>query len=684
MKAAFPTAEHELGLKVQSLSSVVSKLLDLLVDLHSLPEGDAYNDDRVKCTLSLMEFLRGLHREDTFIKYVHQLIRLQEHSGHYAEAGLALELHARMYDWRLDSRVPALQDIDLPTQSEFRRREALSLQMVRYFTLGGAPELAIATYKELANAYETISFELEKLQSTTSTIARLYKEEQSVNATTRPQPQYFRVVYSGLGFHRALRGKQFIMQGSKWEKLSDFTVRLQNLYPQAKIITASGGTSATSTAAKHMSIASSLSSLSQTSSLDASLAAGDGGDAEGQYLSIIAVSPEPSVELGSAVEILPAARDFFLRQNLQRFSVSRPIKIGRPASTNGNGVSSTNSVDVWIEKTIFETREKFPTILRRSEVVNAEVTRISPLAGAADAIARKAGEIEQMARRSKAAPGDEMCSSQLGMLLSGAVDAPVNGGIQVYRILLESYASDQTAGIVMEKERMRSVMQDYVAVLAYALHVHSAVVASALRPLHDSLVILFDRNFKDEIKIVEEEGRVIDGLDLRNGIRRSPDDIRNGLHHLAQQSTNASASSGRNNELRAVQTNGSGGQNGVSASANKSEASLTLTPTTSASSRAGSASGSPGHKRKASMRNVIDRKQSSVTLKSEYSFESAPSSSSSSKSKGSSSGSTSSLARGMAGVTRRFSKMMTTNGNGLSNGGSRIARQSLTSFREEE
>ncbi|KAK7203779.1 hypothetical protein BZA70DRAFT_268708 [Myxozyma melibiosi] len=714
IKTAFP-ASSELGQEVHSLLGVVSRLLDLLLELHSLPEGDAYNDDRVLCTLSLMECLRDLHREETFVKYVHQLIRMQESSGHYAEAGLTLGLHAKMYPWRLGIELPPLPELELPSQSEFRRREALSLQMVRYFTLGNAPQLALQMYKELVTSYETISFELEKLHGTATAIAKLYKDEMSANAASRPQPQYFRVVYSGLGFHRALRGKQFIVQGSKWEKLADFTVRLQSLYPQAKIATAgssngstttngngvssssasnsNGNVNGNSTAAKHMSIASSFSMLSQTSSLEASLAVMNGEEeVEGQYLSIIAVAPEPSPALNAAVDIPPSARDFFLRLSLDRFSVSRPIKHG---TVNGRpvSVSSANPVDVWVEKTVFATRERFPTILRRSEVVATEVIYLSPLASAAEAIARKAGEILQMARRSSAAPGDEMCSSQLGMLLSGAVDAPVNGGIQVYRNLLDLYESDQSPEIMEHKERTQLVLLDYVAVLMYALHVHSVVVVQALRPLHESLIVLFDRNFKHEIKLVEDEGRVIDALELRNGVRRAPEDgaSRIGLTQLPALQPSATmttiASSSRQNGYAAadmVKPPPASSKTTMSSvttlnsAASQSAASLVSNPSRS-STAASPASPNGGHRRSHSIRNseqqqqqqqqqqrkTVERKVSSVTLKSENSINS---SAASTKSKSSTGSGHSSLASrmGMGGMSRRFSKIR------LANGGSTV------------
>ncbi|KAK9242324.1 hypothetical protein V1506DRAFT_90492 [Lipomyces tetrasporus] len=532
----FPvTTKDPLSIEVHKMLTAVSRLVDLLVDLHSLPDSDAYNDDRILCTLNLMQFLKDLNREDTFVLYVHQLIHMQELSGHYAEAGLTLGLHAVIYEWRQDVHLPALAEPELPAQTSFERRESLSLQMVKYFTLGNAPELAISVYKELARAYESISFDLGKLSTVFLSIAKIYQEQLSASGATRPQPQFFRVAYQGLGFHRALRGKQFVVQGSQWEKLSEFTDRLQNLYPHATVVTTA--TPATISAKnKHVSSASTASTTSTTSS--STIFDTETANAEGQFLQIMAVSPEPSDALAGAVGIAPNERDLFLRSDLRRFSVSRPVKSAANAAR-----ASYNPADVWVEKTVFTTKEAFPTILRRSVIQSSEATWVSPLTSASDAVIRKTSEILHIARHTLS-HNDESNSAQLSMVLSGAVDAPVNGGVQQYRALLAIYATD--ADSQDQKTRLDSAIVDYAAVLKYALLVHARTVSSALRPLHDSLVVLFERNFKTELRLLESKGRVIDGMDIIAGARagRPSEDAKSAsLSPLTPQATAVSATS---------------------------------------------------------------------------------------------------------------------------------------------
>ncbi|KAK9428838.1 hypothetical protein V1505DRAFT_375781 [Lipomyces doorenjongii] len=529
----FPVNDDPLCIEVNKMVTSLSRLLDLLVDLHSLPESNAYNDDRILCTLNLMQFLKDLDREDAFVRYVHQLIHMQEVSGHYAEAGLALGLHAVMYEWRKDVQLPALAEPKLLAQTSFDRRETLYLQMVKYFALGNAPELALSIYKELAHVYESISFDLDNLATVSASIAKIYREELSTSAAARPQPQFFRVAYHGLGFHRALRGKQFIVQGKRWEKLAEFTDRLQNVYPEATVVTTAKSTPIA--ANKHVSSASTLSTTPSSTICDTEAA-----NAEGQFLQITAVSPEPTDALAAAVGIGPNERDFFLRSDLRRFSVSRPVK-----SVANAARASCNPADIWVEKTVFVTKEAFPTILRRSVIQSSEITRVSPLTNAADSVSRKTSEILHIARQALSQT-DESHSAQLSMVVSGAVDAPVNGGVQQYRALLTIYATDDDDESREQKKRLDSAIVDYVAVLKYALLVHARVVSSALRPLHDSLVLLLERNFKAELRQLGDESRVIDGMDIISGTRadRASEDAKSVLSVLTPQTTVMSAASG--------------------------------------------------------------------------------------------------------------------------------------------
>lgn len=60
-------------------------------------------------------------------------------SQNYVEAALSLKLHADLHDWDLNSYVEPLEDLGLPKQSRFARKETLCLLILDY--LGIFPQV---------------------------------------------------------------------------------------------------------------------------------------------------------------------------------------------------------------------------------------------------------------------------------------------------------------------------------------------------------------------------------------------------------------------------------------------------------------------------------------------------------------------------------------------------------------
>lgn len=64
--------------------------------------------------------------------------------------------------------------------------------------------------------------------------AELYDKIQS---ETRHTPAYYRVSYYGNGFPSFLSNKTFIYRGKEYEMLGDFSSRIRELFPNAKLLT---------------------------------------------------------------------------------------------------------------------------------------------------------------------------------------------------------------------------------------------------------------------------------------------------------------------------------------------------------------------------------------------------------------------------------------------------------------
>jgi hypothetical protein len=329
------------GLK--ELIATIDEFLDLLVAVHSTDvTGEA---SHMIHRLRLMEFLRDMQKEEIFIRYVHQLAQLQDDARNPTEAGLALRLHADLYDWDPTKILPPLIDPEFPAQSHFERKEKIYFDIIKHFEDGEAWSSALSAYQELQEQYQNNVYDLPKLARTQRAIATIYE---TISKSNKLVPKYFRVVYKGMGFPPSLRDKEFVYEGSPTERTTQFTDRMQEQHPSAQIVTS-----------------------------------GEVEDVEGQFLQISALSPHRDLEhhVFQRARVPQVVRDYLLSTNPQDFSVT--------SKRNTSGPVTEHSA----EKIIYKTLEPFPTILRRSEIISTDRIYLSPVQTALERIIRKTAEM---------------------------------------------------------------------------------------------------------------------------------------------------------------------------------------------------------------------------------------------------------------------------------------------------
>ena len=76
----------------------------------------------------------------------------------YVEAALTLKLHADLHEWDLNSFAPPMEELGLPQQSHFHRKETLRLLILAYLGKGKAWESAIEICQELAIQHAEVTF----------------------------------------------------------------------------------------------------------------------------------------------------------------------------------------------------------------------------------------------------------------------------------------------------------------------------------------------------------------------------------------------------------------------------------------------------------------------------------------------------------------------------------------------
>ncbi|KAK3320552.1 hypothetical protein B0T19DRAFT_361212 [Cercophora scortea] len=378
--------DEPLYFALRELMGTVDEFLDLLIAVHS---GDGSGEaSHLIHRLRLMEFLRDMQKEEIFIRYVHQLANLQAEARNHAEAGLALRLHADLYDWDPSKMTTALQDPEFPAQSHFERKERIYFSMIKHFEDGQAWSSALAAYKELQAQYETNIFDFSKLARTERAIATIYE---TIAKSDKLVPKYYKVVYKGLGFPLNVRDKEFVFEGPPTERTSGFTDRMQSIYPSAQIVTS-----------EHID------------------------DVEGQFLVISALSPhrDLSHHVFQRARVPQVIRDYLISNHPQTFSISSKRNTSGPVTEH------------YSQKTVYTTAEPFPTILRRSEIISAQEVQLSAKETALERIVRKTAEMAGVERKVAEGEGGEESAQLLLDAVTISVNPNSESSVVCYRELI--------------------------------------------------------------------------------------------------------------------------------------------------------------------------------------------------------------------------------------------------------
>lgn len=407
----------------------VGRLLDRLLDYRSVMEGSENRDKRMSCIVNLLHFYREeSSRRELFVRYVHKLCDLHVPAEHFAEAAFALRLHADLLPWE--------------EGEQGRLKEELCLRMLLYFDRGKCWEEGLPLCKELATVYEGQLFDYEKLSSVLRTHAQFLE---NILTELRPEPEYFRVGFFGLGFPSFLRNKVFVYRGLSYEKVGAFTQRLQGQFPEAQLLT-------------------------HNAPPDAALLS-----SPDQHVQVCGV--RPLAEVRPELEGRPERVQAYFRVNRVRaFQLDRPVHRDGPPDKDNEFKS------LWLERTVLETCSPLPGLLPWAEVGAQRCEWVSPLAHACEAVEAMSGELRRLVALHSREPQRPL--APLSMRLAGAIEAAVNGGLAKYHQAFLSDASAAGEGQV----RLRALLLEQVHVLEGGLSLHGRLAPPDLGPLQRRLV----------------------------------------------------------------------------------------------------------------------------------------------------------------------------------------------------
>ncbi|KAE8619097.1 hypothetical protein XENTR_v10009604 [Xenopus tropicalis] len=430
---------------------LVSSLLENLLDYRTIAN-DESEENRMSCTVNLLNFYKEKKREDIYIRYLYKLRDLHLRKENYTEAAYALLLHAELLQWSEKPCAPHLLQRDsytVYTQQELKER--LYHEIISFFDKGKMWEQAIIHSKELLDMYENQIFHYEALSVLLNKQAGFY---QNIMRSLRLQSEYFAVGYYGQGFPSFLRNKIFIYRGKEYERLEDFNLWLLNQFPNGE-------------------------------KLSSSSPPGDEiRNSTKQYVQCFSVKPLMNLPSRYKEKLVPEQILGYYRYNeVQRFSYSRPFRRGEKDPDN-------EFATMWIERTTFTTAYKLPGILKWFEVKHFDTEEISPLQNAIETMELTNEKISHLVQQHRA--DQSLPLHPLSMLLSGIVDPAVMGGFSNYEKAFFTERYLQEHPMDQDKlELLKQLIALQMPLLAQGIRIHGEKLTDNLRPLHERLVSCF-------------------------------------------------------------------------------------------------------------------------------------------------------------------------------------------------
>ncbi|XP_058454302.1 dedicator of cytokinesis protein 3 isoform X2 [Malaya genurostris] len=427
--------------------SSVTRLLERLLDYRSVMQGDENRDKRMTCTVNLLNFYNDeINRKEMYVRYIYKLLDLHLGAENYIEAGLTLKLYADMLSWDSEN----ISD-EANGPMEWEQKEKIYKNIINYFDKGKCWEKGIPLCKELAMFYERKRFDYNRLSDVLIQEAKFF---QNILTQLRPEPEYFRVGYYGTGFPSFVRNKQFIYRGLEYERIGAFIQRLQIEFPAAQILDK-----------KHYPPDSSILNSPE------------------QRFHVVNVRPisDPSHLKSAKVTVPEKISKYYEVNDVTKFQYDRPVHKGVVDKEN-------EFKSLWIERTIYDTAQPLPGILRWFEVTNASIHELTPVEFACETVANVNKELSDLIVQYRLEPKRNL--NPFTMRLQGSVDANVNGGFNKYQdaFFTERFSkSPEGRDQSIYVQRLKRLIFEQMQILRQALELHRSLASDEVLPLHNRL-----------------------------------------------------------------------------------------------------------------------------------------------------------------------------------------------------
>ncbi|KAL7025418.1 hypothetical protein ACKWTF_013468 [Chironomus riparius] len=442
---------------------MATNLMERLLEYRFLIN-DESKENRMACTVSLLQFYLKVNREEMYIRYVNKLCDLHMEFDNYTEAAFTLKLHSNLLQWDDTQLPPLLRSCRFPHCMTHRLlKEELYTEIIKFYDNGKMWECALEVCKELAQQYEFEVFDYIQLSNLHTKMADFYKK---IISEIRHEAVYFRMTFYGLGFPELLRNKSFVYRGEKYEQLSSFCSRILNQHPKAEL----------------------MQTLEKPS--DEII------NSDKQYIQINKVEPISNEAILKAHEnmpnrIIPAPIIKYYKSNgVDEFKFSRPY---RDSSKNWMSSSESDNVgNLWLERTVMKTLYPLPGMLKWFPVTTSRTYNVSPIECAIEMLETNNKQLYDLVFEHQ--NDRNLTLNPLTMKIQGIVDAAVNGGTAKYE---EAFLTDDYLKMNPKDtryvENLKNLLAEQIPILEVALAVHKTKVTPVMLPLHDRMEECFGK-----------------------------------------------------------------------------------------------------------------------------------------------------------------------------------------------
>ncbi|XP_060079192.1 dedicator of cytokinesis protein 4-like [Ylistrum balloti] len=390
----------------------VTSLLERLLDYRNVYDGEENSDRRMQSTFNILNFYKdNSNRQEMYMRYIKKLYDLHLSAKNYVEAGLTLQLYAKLLNWTDDIKQG---EMGYHPQPEWERKEGMYQKVIECFDKGKVWEFGIPLCKELAKFYEE-RLEYRKLSQILQKQAAFFSkildgvevvEDGQKKFYPRQKPSFFRVAYYGRNFPPFVRNKAFVYRGHECLKLQDVINQLTQEFPSATIM------------------------QKNTNPTEEMM--------EGEALIIQICGVKPVAEKRPEFRHCPNAateiQQFYNVNDVDTFQLDKSVYRGEKDKDN-------EFKSLCTERVLMKTSYKFPGILQWYEVVNTETVTLNPLRTAIEAVKKACRELKSTIRDCEHNQTDDNIK-HLSMLLNGMISANVMGGIPKYK---EAFFSNEFA-----------------------------------------------------------------------------------------------------------------------------------------------------------------------------------------------------------------------------------------------